>query len=304
MKILILGGSGYIGSKFKNDFGDKYEIDGIDLNWYSKQENIIETDYKYLRVEKIKAYDAIILLAGHSSVGMCKNEMLSTFRNNVQNFCELLEKIEKISQEKKIKFIYASSSSVYGSNHDKLSIEDSDYFKPHNYYDLSKQEIDYYASLSKNVEYYGLRFGTVNGWSPNTRVDIMLNAMRESAINEKTIKCFNQENYRPILYINDLTKAIDTILQNKDESKKGIYNLISFNSSIKEIVEKASEYLKTSVKFENSKDGNTYSFSASNQKFENMFNFKFLGSVESILKSFEINGNFTKTKRTEPRRYE
>lgn len=304
MKILILGGSGYIGSKLFHEYYNKYNIELIDLNWYSKNVKSVEKDYKNISTQELLKYDAIILLAGHSSVGMCKGEMLSTFKNNVENFCNLLDKLESVSQQKRIKLIYASSSSVYGSNHDKLSIEDSEYFKPHNYYDLSKQEIDYYSSLTKNIEYYGLRFGTVNGWSPNTRIDIMLNAMRESAIASNKIKCFNKNNYRPILCINDLTRAIEAILLNEDQNKKGIYNLISFNSSIQEIAQKASLYLKCEVLFEEVKDGNTYSFSASNFKFENNFNFKFSGSVESILKSFEKENIFIKTKRTDSKRYE
>lgn len=303
MKILILGGSGYIGSKLLHAYADKYEVKSIDLNWYSENLKSSVRDYKNISIEELKNYNSIILLAGHSSVGMCKNEMLSTFKNNVDNFCNLLNKIEIISQEKPIKLIYASSSSVYGSNHDELSSEDCEYFKPHNYYDLSKQEIDYYSSLSKNVEYYGLRFGTVNGWSPNTRIDIMLNAMRESAINNNKIKCFNKQNYRPILAITDLTRAIETILLNKDSSKKGIYNLISFNSSIEEIAQKAACHLKCEINFEEAKDGNTYSFSASNIKFQKNFNFVFSGTIESILNSFE-NKQFTKTKRIDSKKYE
>ena len=263
----------------------------MDLEWFGRPQDQpnIQTDYNKLTVEFLSAYDAVILLAGHSSVAMCKNSMLASQKNNVRNFCELLDKLEALSHKKSIKFIYASSASVYGSTHKEFSVESTHFFQPHNYYDLSKQEIDYYAALSKQVEYYGLRFCTVNGWSPHMRNDLMLNAMYQSARVSGRIVCFNKDCYRPLLAITDLAAAVVEILQQGSAEKKGIYNLLSFNSTIGDIAERAAHFLKCELAFKETTDGNTYSFSASHQKFSEAFGFEFRGNVENILESFLVH---------------
>jgi nucleoside-diphosphate-sugar epimerase len=288
MKILIIGGTGYIGSKLFYDYRDEYQVDTLDLEWFGNNinSNNLILDFIKSSEEYLEQYDVIILLAGHSSVGM-SGSMVSTNSNNVSNFCNILKKISNISKRKRIKFIYASSSSVYGSSHDILSCENNECFKPHNYYDLSKQVIDYYATINNDVEYYGLRFGTVNGWSPNVREDIMLNAMYKAAIISNEITCMNQSNYRPILDIQCLSSAIKRIIERGNMEKRGIYNLLSFNDTIGNIATAASTYLKCNLTYSDKPGNSTYSFSASSEKFEKAFNFKFIGSVESILSSLK-----------------
>ena len=102
-KILLIGGSGYIGSRLQ----ESLDVDVIDTNWFNDSEACI--DYRELTREDHSKYDTIILLAGHSSVKMSEGNLNSCFNNNVRNFIDLIEKLDKQ------KLIYASSSSVYGS---------------------------------------------------------------------------------------------------------------------------------------------------------------------------------------------
>lgn len=305
MKILLIGGTGYIGSRIFFDLKERHLVDSIDLEWFGNKinkQNIV-IDFNDLSENDIEQYDVIILLAGHSSVGMCIDNMLPTLKNNVVNFCELLHKISNVSNKKSIKFVYAGSSSVYGSCHNKISQELDEYFSPHNFYDLSKQEIDYYAKISKNVEFYGLRFGTVNGWSPNLRDDIMLNAMFKSAIQTGEIKCFNKANYRPILDIADLSGAIQAIIEQGSFEKRGIYNLVSFNETIECIATNAAEIMQCKLIID-SNGAPTYSFSASNEKFVKAFNFKFTGTCNSILNSLKnVQGEYMFTNRNIKKQY-
>ena len=107
-KILIIGGNGYIGTRLYNYLD--FDVDVIDTCWFCKViEDTIVADYKTMSKAFYSEYDTIILLAGHSSVKMSEADSNSCFKNNVQNFIELLDKLTTQ------KFIYASSSSVYGS---------------------------------------------------------------------------------------------------------------------------------------------------------------------------------------------
>lgn len=275
--ILLIGSHGYIGSLLRS----KIECDCVDLS--------IGIDYRELPQSFFEKYDSIILLAGNSSVASCLDNQLSSFKNNVENFIILLEKLKNIKKRKKL--IYASSSSVYGKVDIDMVTETYTNFVPHNTYDITKHIIDLMASDS-NIEYYGLRFGTVCGYSPILRTDIMINSMVNSAKENGFIKLYIKEIKRPILGILDLTNAILTIV-NTDKDKRGIYNLHSFNSTAEQIAIDVSKIcnvpiieLETPDMITNSKEQTiNYDFSISSDKFINNFSFKFEENVDSITNS-------------------
>ena len=87
-KILIIGGNGYIGSRvYEHLLNLNYDITNVDLCKFGKlYAETKEQDYKDLTKEEIHKYSHIILLAGHSSVSMCVDNLSSCFNNNVLNF--------------------------------------------------------------------------------------------------------------------------------------------------------------------------------------------------------------------------
>ena len=293
-KILIIGGCGYIGSQLYDFLSPAHDITTLDLEWFGNYINPhnIKRDFNTLTSAELGQYDVVILLAAHSSVKMCQDNMVSCMRNNVLNFVELLDKINEEQT-----FIYASSSSVYGDTKELVVKEDYVRFEPNNYYDLSKHEIDSYAELSSKT-YFGLRFGTVNGMSPNLRNDIMINAMTFNGKQNDKVFCFNPEIHRPILGIQDLCRAVGVIIQGGNRENCGIYNLASFNSTAREISEAVARRLNvelvvtddlpeviTNVKLQTK----AYNFLINTQKFRRAFNFTFEESVDSIVKSIVDN---------------
>jgi len=298
---LIIGGCGYVGSRLFNYLKQKhYDVTSVDLELFGNP-NIrnIKQNYNSLTKEDLSKFDNIILLAGHSSVKMCESNMIGCFKNNVQYFIELLCKISKNQ-----KFIYASSSSVYGNVNRNIVTEECEEYVAGSFYDLSKAEIDHYSKIFDEISFYGLRFGTVNGFAPNTRNDVMINAMVSSAIVNKEIKVFNPMIRRPILYINDLCRAVETIIINGTHSNRGLYNLASFNSTADIIGRKTSEVfddVKLSVidreptpeeNINKKLNSKVYDFAISSDKFISTFNFKFEGTIKDI--ALELKENISK----------
>jgi len=291
MRILLLGSNGYIGSYLRSKLGSEYELTCVDTCWFNVPHNkCLEEDYRNLDESFLSKFQVVILLAGHSSVKMCEGAFSNAFENNVTNFINLLGKL------KKQKLIYASSSSVYGSVGGRTVTEKFYNFKPYNQYDISKHTIDLYAEKS-NIEYYGLRFGTVNGYSPIMRNDVMINAMTTSALDNGEIKLYIKDIMRPILGIEDLYRSVKCIIDSK-EDLRGLYNLASFNKTAEQIAYEVSEVVeKPVVEYEvdptqvsNTKSQTkTYNFSISTRKFEKAFNYKFQESVESITRSIVDN---------------
>ena len=299
-RTLLIGHRGYIGSRLIQEI----DADGIDINWFrSGKEDI---DFKDLSRSYYSEFDNIILLAGHSSVKMSESNLSSCFNNNVRNFIHLLEKIDNQ------KLIYASSSSVYGSVGGKTVNEKYFGFEPYNQYDISKHVADLYAQKS-DVEYYALRFGTVNGYSPFLRSDVMINAMVNSAINDGHIKLYIKDTMRPILGINDLCEAIRYILAS-DEDKRGLYNLASFNKTAEQIAYEVANVMGVQVhefeadptQIKNTKNQTkAYNFSISTLKFRREFGFKFKDTVESLATELKDRWNdMKKTDRSEVIDYE
>ena len=299
-KILLIGGNGYIGSRLQQSL----DVDIVDTNWFNDEGS--GEDFKDLTSKHYDDYDTVILLAGHSSVKMSEGNLNSCFNNNVRNFIDLIEKLDGQ------RLIYASSSSVYGSVGGKTVNEKYYGFEPYNQYDISKHTADLYVQKS-NVEYYGLRFGTVNGCSPILRTDVMINAMVNSALRDGHIKLYIKDTMRPILGINDLCRAVTSIVES-DEDKRGLYNLASFNKTAEQIAYEVADVMGVEVKeyeadptqVKNVKSQTkAYNFSISTLKFRKEFKFKFQDTVESLTKDLKENWDtMTKTDRSEAIYYE
>jgi|TARA_B110000285_G_scaffold151746_1_gene169419 nucleoside-diphosphate-sugar epimerase/2-polyprenyl-3-methyl-5-hydroxy-6-metoxy-1,4-benzoquinol methylase len=298
-KILILGGCGYIGSMVVKKLRTKYKITIIDLNTYKhnifKDIEIIKKNMKYINKEFIEKFDIIISLSGNSSV-KCSSNIFSSIENNIENLTNIFKIMNKDQM-----FIYASSSSVYGDTTNLVVDEKNENYNFHNYYDFSKKILDMYAELiikKENKKIFGLRFGTVNGFSPNFRNDIMINAMTNIALLEKEVKIFSKETRRPILGLSDLCNAISRIIELGNNENSGMYNLASFNSTVEIIGTKVAKIVGvkcincdeltkniTNVKLQTS----SYNFSINCEKFKNNFNFKFEDTVDSIVKDIQNN---------------
>lgn len=296
--VLILGGDGYIGSRLTDVLKqENFNVTVVDICWYDKpSEFVIEKDYSDLSVDFLNEHDVIIVLAGHSSVHSCNGDIKSSWLNNVTNFEQLLNKIDNQL------VIYASSASIYGNSDSGKSHKESYVnFLPVNNYDITKYTLDLVAQKAidsgKNV--IGLRFGTVNGWSPKTRIDLMLNSMFYSAISLHEITVTNKNISRAILGLEDLCRAMITCI---DSPISGIYNLSSFNSTVEEMAKIASDKLKVSIT-DKGYVGGAYDFNLDNSKFSQIFNFEFKETSETILNSFENNSKFKANRRDEIIKY-
>ena len=273
-RVLILGGCGYLGSALYLQLKTQYHVDTVDLTWFGNPVNDAnqQRDYRDLSSAELKNYDAVVLVAAHSSAPMCTSDRIGAFRNNCLNFVELLSKLTGQ------KLIYASSSCVYHGSGAVPVAEDWSYFRPVDDLTISKLIMDGYAPMSR-VEYYGLRFGSVSGYSPNFRGDLMINRMTYCAMNEGKLNVFNGSVFRPILGIRDMVRAVAAILDGGD--RRGIYNVPSFNARIIDIAQAVARRFGAQVQ---AIDGApTYDFSIDSTKFQSTFDCMPEETVDTII---------------------
>lgn len=277
--ILLIGGSGYIGSMVGTHLRKAgHAVTVLDHHgqggpWYAG-EHCVRGDYRqHATAEFVARFDWVVHLAGHSSVGMCRHEPVASYHNNVAGFVDLLQACRGTP------LIYASSVSVYGDTGTCEAGEDMPLPAPKNHYDAGKQDLDRYAALVSQ-DTWGLRFGTVCGWSENLREDLLLNCMVMTGVRERAVRLANPRTNRPILGINDLCRAVAWIVDGK--AKPGVYNLLTANTTMEEIAEEVSRALKVPIK--RAEMANAYDIRATASKFMAQGGFEFKDWVPDLIR--------------------
>jgi nucleoside-diphosphate-sugar epimerase len=286
--VLVIGGNGYVGSRLRQVLAQIYTVASVDCCWYNYDETSTRQDYHKLTQEYLEQFDAVVLLAGHSSVASCVGPIDSPWLNNVTNFTDLAAKLSW----KHIPLIYASSASVYGNSlPGQLFVESNKRFVPVNNYDITKYTLDLEAqvAIDRGQMVMGLRFGTVNGWAPNLRADVMINAMYDSARTHNKITVTNKHINRALLGIEDLCRGIAHCIE---RPAAGIYNMASFNATVEYIATTVAEELAVPV-VDKGTTANAYDFGLDTTQFEQTFGFTFTETpatiVDSLIKKYELS---------------
>ena len=289
MKILLAGGAGYIGSKLAPDLVERgYDVDVIDLFWFGDflpdsvekvKKNIFD-----ISKEEVKKYDQIIFLAGLSNDPMAEYSPSLNFIHNA-SAPAYLGYLAKQAGVKR--FIYASSCSVYGYTENELYDENSPAIS--NYpYGISKLQGEQ-AVLQMIDKYFSvicLRQGTVSGYSPRMRLDLIVNTMFKSAMLDGIITVHNPAIWRPVLSIKDAVSAYVRSIES-DENISGVFNVASGNFTVGEVA----DLVKTSVlkklekdislKIEHRQDYRNYKVSI--EKARNVLSFKPRYDIDGII---------------------
>jgi UDP-glucuronate 4-epimerase len=238
MKILVTGSAGFIGSSLSLRLlnrGD--EVIGIDNhnNYYdpelkeSRLERFIDhKNYTHIRMDiedknsvselfSGHKFEAVINLAAQAGVRYSIENPLSYINTNIVGFAHILEGCRHNNVGH---LVYASSSSVYGSNTKMpFSIHDN-VDHPLSLYAASKKTNELMAHTYSHLYRLpttGLRFFTVYG--PWGRPDMALFKFTKAIIQGEKIKVFNYGNHkRDFTYIDDIVEGIIQVLDKPAES--------------------------------------------------------------------------------------
>jgi nucleoside-diphosphate-sugar epimerase len=237
MKILIAGGAGYIGSVLVPKLIDRgYDVSVIDLFWFGnnlpKETKIVTKDIFKLHEDDVKGYDQIIFLAGLSNDPMAEFAPSKNFISNAAAPAYLAYIAKRAGVRR---YIYAGSCSVYGYTVDQLYDEESPAVS--NYpYGISKLQGEQAALQMVDDKFSVICFrqGTVSGYSPRMRLDLVVNTMFKTALVEKKITINNPSIWRPILGIQDAVSAYIRAIE-ANETISGLFNIASGNYTLGEI---------------------------------------------------------------------
>ena len=281
-KIFITGGAGYVGSKLVPKLLSlNYEVTVLDLMIYGDDvlvdhENLtkIKGDIRDIKLleKHLPGNDIIIHLACISNDPSFELNPSLGKSINLDAFTPIVE-IAKKNQIKK--FIYASSSSVYGIKnepevHEEMSLQPLT--------DYSKYKVECENILKKyesdNFTPTIIRPATVCGYSKRQRLDVVVNILTNLAYHKREISIFGGDQLRPNIHIKDMVEAYMVLIRAPKEKIAGkIYNAGYENHSVKDIAETVKNAVGDDVKLITSHSDDNRSYHVSSKKIQNELGF-------------------------------
>ena len=235
MKILVVGGAGYVGGGIVDTLSKKNEITVFDSLIYEsafrKDVNFIYGDIRdYKKINSIlNNFDAVVWLAALVGDGACSINPTLTHEINSETVKNLVKNFNG-------KIIFLSTCSVYGAQEGVL--DENSEVNPLSEYASSKLIAEKYLEESDAIIF---RLGTLFGISDQfsrIRLDLVVNILTTKALVDKKMSVFGGDQWRPLLHVKDVANAIE---HNISSDTKGIFNLHYKNFKIIEIAEKIKE---------------------------------------------------------------
>ena len=294
-KIFITGGAGYVGTVLSNRLIENgYKVTVYDLLIYGnnlkqhKNLNVIQGDLRDQNklINSLKNHDCVIHLACISNDPSFELNPKLGKEINFDSF----EPLVKISKECGIsKFIYASSSSVYGVKSEK-NVNEEMSLEPLTDYSKFKAECEkiLFNYTDDNFITTVIRPATVCGYSPRQRLDLVVNILTNLAYHKREITVFGGKQLRPNIHILDMVRAYEIVINSDISLVKGQIFIVGYeNQSVDELAHCVREEIGKDVKIINTKTNDNRSYHISSEKIYNILNFKAKYSINNAIKDLK-----------------
>jgi nucleoside-diphosphate-sugar epimerase len=245
--VLVTGGAGYVGSELvPRLLAEGYGVKVLDLFLFGDHVldahprlELVRGDIRDAELvgRAVKGCDAVVHLACISNDPSF--DLDPTLGRSV-NFDAFEPMVKRARDQGVRRFIYASSSSVYGVKSEPNVTEEAslepltDYSKYKAMCEevLAKYQAPGFTTLT-------VRPATVCGYGRRQRLDVIVNILTNHAVNTGTIKIFGGDQKRPNVHIRDMVDSYVLFLSEPDERVAGkTYNVGHDNFTVRQLAEK------------------------------------------------------------------
>lgn len=292
-KVLVIGGAGYVGASLVPKLLNLgWRVSVLDLMIYG--ENVLDR-HPSLKIYKgdirdidlvrkvIAGHDYLIHLACISNDPSFELNPLLGKSINLDSFEPIVQSAKNLGIKR---FIYASSSSVYGIKNEKNVHEEME-LEPLTDYSKFKAECEIILNKYTSNEFTTtiLRPATVCGYSPRQRLDVVVNILTNLAFHKRKITVLGGEQLRPNIHIKDMVNAYVAVLEaSKDLVSGEIFNVGTENRSVKEIAEIVKTIVGEDVQIQYSPTNDNRSYHISSEKILKKLNFNMEYSISQAVK--------------------
>ena len=298
--VLVTGGTGYVGSLLVPQLLDLgYKVTALDIMYFGDEFlpkgnpnlKIVKADIRDTKklAEEFKGIDVVISLACISNDASFElDEKLSTTIN-----LDAFEPMVVAAKTAGVKrFIYASSSSVYGVS-ESPDVTEEHPLVPLTLYNKYKGMCEPLLFKHQSPEFVcvTIRPATLCGYAPRQRLDLSVNILTNHAINAGKITVFGGSQKRPNLHVQDMVDLYKLLLEIGDEKIAGqIFNAGFQNLSIMEIAQLAKRVVqqefpdKGDIPIVTTPTDDIRSYHVNSDKIQRMLGFKPKHNVEGAIR--------------------
>ena len=298
--VLVTGGAGYCGSVLVPQMLEMgYQVTVYDIQYYGcdflplehPNLNIVKGDIRDIShlASCLNDVDAFIHLACISNDASFElDEKLSTSVN-----LDAFEPMVIAAKQSGVRrFIYASTSSVYGIS-EEPEVKENHPLVPLTLYNKFKGMCEPLLFKHTDKKFVGViyRPATVCGYGPRQRLDVSVNILTNLAVNKGKITVFGGSQLRPNLHIQDYAELCKTLLEVSDEIiADQVFNCGYQNMSIMQIAETVKKVVleefpeKDKITVEVSPSNDLRSYHINSDKITNVIGFKPQHSVEEAIR--------------------
>jgi len=278
MKVLITGGAGYVGSLLVPAVLDRgHEVTVLDWFLYgdplkahprlSKRQGDIRSVPRSLCL----GHDAVIHLACISNDPSFElDQDLGTSVNY-----DATVRLVRFSKDVGVsRFIYASSSSVYGVKPDGVDVTEDLPLEPLTDYSKYKAMGEDVVLKAQSMDFTTtvVRPATLCGYAPRLRLDLIVNILTSQAVHRGVIPVFGGEQRRPNLHIKDMVRAYLAVLDAPMELIAGqVFNVGTENATVLQLAERVQKMCGGTLKVTETND--TRSYAVNSEKIFRMVGF-------------------------------
>ncbi|MDC0253344.1 SDR family oxidoreductase [Bacteriovoracales bacterium] len=298
--ILVTGGAGYVGAVLiPKLINAGHSVRVVDLFMYGEDVfnesncdktnlDIVKGDIRDLGLIKksLEGIDTVIHLACISNdpsfdlnPSLGKSINLSCFRPLVEASIDAGVN----------RFVYASSSSVYGVK-DEPNVHEDMTLEPLTDYSRFKAECEkiLLEYESENFTTTIIRPATVCGYSPRQRLDVIVNILTNHAHHNKKIKVFGGEQKRPNIHIQDMTDLyVKLMVEDKKKISGKTWNAGYENHTVNELAESIHNIFGDSIEIQKTETDDNRSYHVSSEKISKDIGFKPTHSIEEAVKELK-----------------